>query len=160
WAVGEDPGDAPQYFEPPQMTAKRTDVEPFKYVDAKIAFYPPKGKGSKAPTQMQLPLDAAESVKHMIHPEQFELQLFASEPMIKRPICMNWDERGRLWIAETVDYPNNIQPKGQGNDRIVILEDTKGTGKADKLTVFADKLSIPTSFAFCKGGVIVHQAPY
>jgi putative membrane-bound dehydrogenase-like protein len=154
-AVG---GQAP--VDPPKMTPKRTDVNPFEYIEAKIPFYPPGGKGTKALNQMQLPLAAAESAKHMVFPEQFELQLFAAEPQIKRPICMNWDERGRLWIAETVDYPNSLQPKGQGNDRIVILEDTKGTGRADKFTVFADKLSIPTSFAFYKGGVIVHQAPH
>jgi uncharacterized protein len=160
WAVGDDPSIVPQYVDAPKMTPKRTDVKPFEYVEAKVAYYPPGGKGSGQPlTQMQLPLDPVESAKHMVFPEQFELQLFAAEPDIRRPICMNWDERGRLWIAETTDYPNSLQPKGQGNDRIVILEDTKGTGRADKFTVFADKLSIPTSFAFSKGGIIVHQAP-
>ena len=87
---------------------------------------------------MQLPLDPAESMKHMHLPEGFEVQLFAVEPDIYRPICMAWDARGRLWIAETVDYPNDMQPPGKGHDRIVILEDTKGTGKADKFTVFAE----------------------
>jgi putative membrane-bound dehydrogenase-like protein len=72
---------------------------------------------------------------------------------------MAWDERGRLWIAETVDYPNNLQPPGKGNDRITICEDTKGTGRADKFTVFADKLSIPTGLTFANGGAIVTQAP-
>jgi hypothetical protein len=151
------PGD-----EPPKMTPKRTDVKPFKYVDAKIPFYPPGGKfggGANPFSQMQLPIDPEESMKHMVTPVDFEVQLFVAEPQIKRPICMNWDERGRLWIAESVDYPNDLQPPGQGNDRITICEDTDGDGKADKFTVFADKLSIPTSFAFCKGGVIVHQAP-
>jgi putative membrane-bound dehydrogenase-like protein len=160
WTVGDDLTGASAYTEPPKMTPKRTDVKPFEYVEAKVAYYPPGGKGSGKPlNQMQLPLEPDESAKHMVYPEQFELQLFASEPLIKRPICMNWDERGRLWIAETVDYPNNLQQPGQGNDRIVILEDTKGTGRADKVTVFADKLSIPTSFAFYNGGVVVHQAP-
>jgi uncharacterized protein len=160
WAVGADPSTVPDYVTAPKMTPKRTDVKPFEYVEAKVAYYPPGGKGSGAPlTKMQLPLDPAESAKHLVFPEQFELQLYAAEPEIRRPICMNWDERGRLWIAETTDYPNSLQPKGQGNDRIVILEDTQGRGKADKFTVFADKLSIPTSFAFYKGGVIVHQAP-
>ena len=60
---------------------------------------------------------------------------------------MTWDERGRLWIAETVDYPNELQPPGKGRDRIRICEDTDGDGRADKFTVFADKLSIPTSLA-------------
>ncbi len=52
------------------------------------------------------------------------------------------------------------KPDGQGNDRIVICEDTKGDGVADKFTVFADKLSIPTSFVFAYGGIVVTQAPH
>src|SRR5205814_10405091 len=58
-----------------------------------------------------------------------------------------------------VDYPNEKQSDGKGRDRIVICEDTDGDGKADKVTVFADKLSIPTSLTFANGGVIIHQAP-
>jgi putative membrane-bound dehydrogenase-like protein len=72
---------------------------------------------------------------------------------------MAWDARGRLWIAESVDYPNDMQPPGQGHDRIKICEDTKGDGRADKFTIFADKLSIPTSLVFADGGVVVAQAP-
>src|SRR5262249_41191942 len=59
----------------------------------------------------------------------------------------------------TVDYPNNLQPPGRGHDRIRVLEDTDGDGKADKFTVFADGLSIPTSMVFAGGGLIVHQIP-
>ena len=118
-----------------------------------------RGAGTKPLTQMQLPLPPGESMKHFVHPVQFELKLFASDPQIKRPICMNWDEQGRLWIAETLDYPHNIQPSGsgKGNDRLVICEDTKGTGRMDKFTVFADKLSIPAGFTFSKGGVMVFE---
>jgi putative membrane-bound dehydrogenase-like protein len=139
------------------------DVKPFEYVDANVPFYPPGEKwgttSDQATRKMQLPLDPEQSMKHMHLPEGFEVQLFASDPDIYRPICMAWDARGRLWIAETVDYPNDKQPPGQGHDRIVILEDTKGTGKADKFTVFAEGLSIPTSMTFARGGVIVTQAP-
>src|SRR5438105_3150584 len=109
---------------------------------------------------MQKPLDPAESMKHMVTPVDFEVQLFAAEPDLGgKPIAMNWDERGRLWVAVTVDYPNDKQPEGEGHDKIVICEDTKGTGRADKFTVFADKLSLPTSLTFYRGGVIVHQPP-
>jgi putative membrane-bound dehydrogenase-like protein len=150
-------GSPVQFRATPDMTAKRKDVKPFEYKDAKIPFYAPKA-GAKGPlTKMQLPLEPAESMKHFVHPTDFELKLFVSEPQIKRPICMNWDERGRLWIAESVDYPNN---RGEGNDRIVICEDTDGDGVADKFTVFADKLSIPTSFVFANGGIVVTQAPH
>src|SRR5262249_19847598 len=104
--------------------------------------------------------EPAESRKHLVTPVQLEPKLFAAEPKIRRPICMNWDERGRLWIAESVDYPNERQPDGKGHDRIVICEDTDGDGVADKFTVFAEGLSIPTGFTFYKGGVIVVQAPH
>jgi putative membrane-bound dehydrogenase-like protein len=164
WAVGADPGVVAASDSPPEMTPLQKDVKPFQYVDANVPFYPPStqwGKMGEPIKKMQLPLDPAESMKHMVHPIDFELKLFASEPQLGgKPICMNWDERGRLWVALTVDYPNELQPEGQGRDKIVICEDTDGDGKADKFTVFADKLSIPTSMVFYKGGVIVQQAPH
>jgi len=101
-----------------------------------------------------------ESLKHLVTPVGFESHLFAAEPEIGKPICLNWDERGRLWIAETVDYPNEIKSPGQGRDRIRICEDTDGDGQADKFTLFAENLSIPTSLTFARGGVIVTQAPH
>ena len=72
---------------------------------------------------------------------------------------MTWDHLGRLYVAETVDYPNEMQPKGKGRDRISIVEDTDGDGKADKVSLFADNLSIPTSLCYVNGGLIVAQAP-
>ncbi len=161
WAVNAKPAgersEPAGFRDKPDMTKIAKGLKPFAYKDAKIPFYPPKFGATIAPTKMQLPLEPAESMRHFVHPTDFELKLFVSEPQIKRPICMNWDERGRLWIAESVDYPNN---RGEGNDRIVICEDTKGTGVADKFTVFADKLSIPTSFVFANGGIVVTQAPH
>ena len=144
------------------MTQARTDLRPFKYVEARIPYYPPGGerRGDGLWNEMQLPLDAEESIEHIVVPEGFRLELFASDPDIHKVICMNWDERGRLWIAETVDYPNKIQPEGKGRDRIRILEDRDGDGRADRFSLFADRLSVPTSLAFHGGGVIVHQAPH
>jgi uncharacterized protein len=161
WAAGREIAKATSDI--PEMTAKRADVKPFEYIEvgAKIPNYEP-GKGRDkigALSKMQLPLDAAESQKHLVTPTDFEIKLFAADPQIRRPICMSWDERGRLWIAESIDYPNERKPAGEGRDRITICEDTDGDGKADKFTVFADKLSIPTSFTFYKGGIIVTQAP-
>lgn len=171
WACGDDqplaspsPGKgeatAGSGSEPPRMTELPKGLAPFKHVEAKVPIYPDKKGGDRRKSTMQLPVEAAESMKHMIHPVEFELKLFVSEPQIKRPICMNWDERGRLWIAESVDYPNELKKSGEGRDRITICEDTDGDGKADKFTVFADKLSIPTSFTFCRGGIVVTQAPH
>ena len=109
----------------------------------------------------QLPLTPEASAKLIQVPAGFSLQLFASEPDIINPIDMHWDERGRLWVIETVDYPNTVRDEeGVGDDRIKILEDTNGDGKADKVTVFAEQLNIPTSFSFYDGGIVVSQAPH
>ena len=92
-------------------------------------------------------------------PADLRLELFASEPEIAKPIAFAWDERGRCWVAETRDYPHGVVSSGEGNDSIKICEDTNGDGKADKFTVFADKLNIPTSLVFANGGIIVSQPP-
>jgi putative membrane-bound dehydrogenase-like protein len=174
WATGNDPAVVPNYraespfskpFPIPEMTAKRTDVQPFEYTDVgkKIPNYTPSavwGTQGEPFSKMQVPLSPEESMKHLVVPKGFHVELFVSEKELGggKPICMNWDERGRLWVALTYDYPNNLQSPGQGHDRIVVCEDTDGDGKADKVTVFADKLSIPTSLFFARGGVIAYDA--
>ena len=147
-------------FPLPKMTTLPKDAKPFEYIDVgkKIPNYRPQGGQGEPMSQMQQPLSPEESMKHMVVPQGFHVELFADEKDLGgKPICMTWDERGRLWCAITMDYPNELQPPGQGRDKIVICEDTKGTGRADKFTVFADKLSIPTSIAFSRGGVIVYN---
>lgn len=168
WACGEDLKDMPAFsnpalFQAPKMTALRKDVEPFKFVDVgnEIPNYTPSkkwGEQGKPLSQMQEPLSPAESQKHYVFPEGFELELFASEPELGgKPIFITWDHRGRLWTCETLDYPNELKDANRGRDRIRICEDTDGDGKADKFTVFAEELSIPTAIAFCRGGVIVQN---
>ena len=73
----------------------------------------------------------------------FEVNLFAADPLLAKPIQMNFDPAGRLWVACSEAYPQ-IKPGAKANDKIIILEDTNGDGKADKTTVFADGLLIPT----------------
>lgn len=161
WAVGDDPTTVAAFAD--EKAGAKQGLKPFEYFDdVKVPFYPAGkvwGKTSDPITKMQKPVEAAESIKHMVVPKGLKVELFAADPLIYRPICMNWDEKGRLWIAETVDYPNELKKKGEGRDRIVIVEDTNNDGLADKTTVFADKLSIPTSFAFANGGIVVLQAP-
>ena len=107
---------------------------------------------------MQQPLPPEESIKHFVVPEGFHVELFASEPDLGgKPISMTWDHRGRLWVCESYDYPNELQPPGQGRDRIRICEDTDGDGRADRFTVFAEDLSIPTAITHFRGGVIVQD---
>jgi putative membrane-bound dehydrogenase-like protein len=147
WAVGDKANKLLARYAPATLT----------YSDA--ANIPNYEKRNPAP-RLQAPLAAAESQKHIQVPSGFELQLFATEPDVVNPITMAWDEKGRLWVVETVDYPNEVREEdGQGDDRIKICEDTNGDGKADKFTIFADKLNIPTSIVFANGGVIISQAP-
>jgi putative membrane-bound dehydrogenase-like protein len=117
------------------------------------------GTQGEAIHRMQHPLSVAESMRHLVVPQGFEPRLFAAEPEITKPICMTWDHRGRLWIAESVDYPNTKHPRTPGRDRITICEDTNGDGRADRYTVFAEGLNIPTSILCADGGLIVLQAP-
>lgn len=78
-----------------------------------------------------------------ILPEGFEVNLYASDPRIAKPIQMNFDERGRLWVASSEVYPH-IKPGQQPTDKILVLEDVNRDGTADRTTVFADGLLIPT----------------
>ena len=93
-------------------------------------------------------------------PAGFSLELFASEPDIIKPISFTFDERGRLWVIEAKNYPNDVRNGEPGDDRIKIVEDTNGDGKADKFTVFADHLNLATSLTFANGGIIVAAAPH
>ena len=113
------------------------------------------GTQGEAISRMQLPLSPQESAAHIVTLPAFTTSLWAADPDLLKPICMAWDERGRLWIAETIDYPNEKQPADKGRDRIKICEDTDGDGRADRFTVFAEGLSIPTGMVFARGGLIV-----
>jgi putative membrane-bound dehydrogenase-like protein len=139
-------------------------LPPFSYEEApdEIPNYLPGekwGTQGEALHKMQRPLPASESIKHLVVPAGFEPRLFAAEPEIFKPLCLTWDERGRLWIAESTDYPNVKRRSGPGRDRISILEDRDGDGRADSFKVFAEGLNIPTSLLCHDGGVIVLQAP-
>jgi putative heme-binding domain-containing protein len=85
-------------------------------------------------------------------PEGFEINLFASDPMIAKPVQMNWDADGRLWLVSSRLYPH-IEPGQRSDDKILVLEDTNDDGKADKSTEFADGLLIPTGLMPGDGGV-------
>src|SRR3954452_14283527 len=87
----------------------------------------------------------------------FKVELVASEPDIVNPIAMTFDERGRIWITESLEYPRFSA--GPGKDRIKILEDTHGDGKFDKVSVFADGLNIPSGLNLGYGGVWVANSP-
>src|SRR5262245_64293 len=120
------------------------------------------------------------AAKLEVHPD-FTIQLVASEPLINKPINIDWDPAGRLWVAETPEYPNGRrEPKPEMKatpwkdsgfrvrpptkerpaiDRISILTDADGDGRMDKKDIFYEGLELVTSFVFYKDGVIVSQAP-
>ncbi|MFZ9745449.1 MAG: PVC-type heme-binding CxxCH protein [Opitutaceae bacterium] len=117
----------------------------------------------------------AAAAKLEVHPE-FKVNLVAAEPLINKVMNLDWDERGRLWVAETPEYPNGrrvpvTEPwKDSGHlrgakvertpeDRISILSDTDGDGVMDRKKVFADGLELVTSFVFHGRGVIAAAAP-
>src|SRR5689334_4098266 len=84
----------------------------------------------------------------------FEVNLFAADPLLAKPIQINFDPQGRLWVASSEVYPQ-IKPGQTANDKILVLEDADGDGKADKTTVFADGLLIPTGVEPGDGGAYV-----
>lgn len=114
------------------------------------------------------------AAKLEVHPE-FNLSLVASEPLINKVMNIDWDEKGRLWVCETPEYPNgrktlnapswkdsgtvDANQQREPEDRISILSDTNGDGVMDRKHVFADKLELVTSFVLYKNGVIAATAP-
>ena len=102
-----------------------------------------------------------ESLAKMEIEEGYEVNLFASElefPELANPVQMTFDAKGRLWIATMPCYPQYL-PGVPVNDKILIFEDTDGDGKADKQTVFADGLHLPTGLEIADGGLYVAQEP-
>lgn len=115
-------------------------------------------------------------------PAGFRVQLFAGEPVVRQPLSMSFDDRGRMWVIQYLQYPNPAgltvvavdrylrtkydrtpepPPRGpRGADRITILEDVDGDGRADSAKDFIDGLNLATGLAIGHGGVFVLQAPY
>ncbi len=166
FAAGRDPAAAGPYVSHPEMTKAPEGLAAFEYQPAKVPFYVPKadwGKMGEPITEMQKPLDPAESRTHAITPVGFAIDLVAAEPLFQaKPLAFAFDHDGRLFVSESVDYPNGIvlPGEGEGRDRIVRLDDANGDGTFDTRTVFAEPLSICTSMLAHDGGLIVTQAPH
>jgi glucose/arabinose dehydrogenase len=92
-------------------------------------------------------------------PPGFEVQLVASEPDIQKPISINFDERGRIWVTGTIEYPFAAPPTRAGRDTVSILEDFDEHGKARKITRFADDLNIPICALPQGNGALVYSIP-
>jgi len=128
---------------------------PLRRLDGEVPNY----ERRPEPVKFQAPLDPQNSLRYTQVPADFDLQLFAAEPDVVKPIYLAWDERGRAWVVEALDYPHDLADEGQpGKSNIKICEDTDGDGKADKFTIFADKLNLATALVFANGGVVVSEA--
>ena len=124
----------------------------------------------------------SEAVQKMTVSEGFNVSLVASEPMIAQPVCIEFDERGRLWVIQYLQYPNPAglnrakvdqfsrttydkvpepPPRGpKGTDRITILSGFDKSGRAQKSKDFIGGLNLASGLAFGHGGVFVLQVPY
>ena len=90
----------------------------------------------------------------------YKIELFASEEEfddLANPVQLSFDNKGRLWIATMPTYPHYKPGDAKPNDKLIILEDTDGDGKADKQTIFADSLHLPVGFELAPEGVYVSQ---
>ncbi|MBC8243682.1 MAG: HEAT repeat domain-containing protein [Verrucomicrobia bacterium] len=149
------------------MTANRDqriwDIAEGKQVPAKIndSNVPPLPSTKQSRGANRLLTPENELGEFEVDP-RFEVNLFASEtdfPDLACPIQMRWDGRGRLWVSCSTTYPH-VYPGNEPNDKLIILEDTDGDGRADTSSVFADNLQIPLSFEFGNGGVYVSEEPH
>jgi putative membrane-bound dehydrogenase-like protein len=111
-------------------------------------------------------LSPEESLRRMRVPPGFEVTLFAAEPDVINPIAFIVDERGRLWVVENFEYPQRTPKGAKPRDRIKVLEDTKGTGRADRVTVWAEGKDLPVGWDLASGievgngGVYLGAAPH
>lgn len=88
----------------------------------------------------------------------FQIELFASEPLIGKPLNMAFDAKGRLWVTQSAEYPAPAKT-GKGRDRITILEDTNHNGKADRFTTVLDTLNIPIGLLPLHDGLLAFSIP-
>ena len=102
------------------------------------------------------PLPAEQAAKAAVLPDGFRMTVFAAEPDVVQPIAFCTDSRGRVWVAEATNYG---EWKATGKDRIVILEDRDGDGKADARTVFHEGFNYITGIEVGFGGVWVMSPP-
>ena len=103
------------------------------------------------------PLTPEQAMAKMTLPPGFRVELVASEPALQNPVAMAFDDRGRIYVTESFEYPR--REPGPGRDKIKIFEDKDGDGLAETVTVFAEGLNIPSGIAVGHGGVWVANAP-
>ena len=100
-----------------------------------------------------------DSLQAMHLSEDFHVELFAAEPDVMSPVEMAFDEEGKVYVAEMMDYPTDPPPGKPARSRIRLLENSSGDGKSWRSTIFADNVLAVSGFMPWKGGLIVTTAP-
>jgi putative membrane-bound dehydrogenase-like protein len=111
------------------------------------------------PSSEQPAYTAEQSLAAMQFSEDFHAEVFLKEPQVMSPVEMAWDEDGKLYVAEMLDYPDDPPPGKPARSRIRLLEDVDGDGKYEKATIFADNVLEVSGFLPWKGGLFVTSAP-
>ena len=110
-------------------------------------------------TEKGAPMSAEEAAATMELPPGFKCVVFAAEPDVRQPIAMNWDAKGRLWVAENYTYAENPRRWDTSlRDRVIILEDRDGDGRHDVRKIFWDRGSQLTSVELGYGGAWILNA--
>ena len=128
-------------------------------IQAQDSLDPYSGPDFKSLVRKSGPLSVKESLKAFKVPVGFHMELVASSPDIGQPMNLAFDERGRLWVSSTLEYPYPAPLDQKGRDTIKVFEDTTGDGRYDKIMTFAEGLNIPTGIYPYKNGVIAWSIP-
>ncbi len=108
---------------------------------------------------LPLPKSPQESLRSMELLPSYRIELMASEPLVTDPVAFEWDETGRLWVAEMADYPLGLDGKGKHGGRVRWLEDRDRDGSYDHSTVFLDGLAFPNGVMPWRDGVLISATP-
>ena len=116
--------------------------------------------GTRSIKPASQPLSASKALAKIHVPVGFRVELVACEPQVIDPVAFDWDESGRLWVAEMSDYPLGMDGQGKPGGRVRILEDRDRDGKYEHSTLFADELNFPNGILTWRDGVLVTAAPH
>ena len=108
------------------------------------------------------PLSAEESMKTIVVPPGYRVELVAKEPMVEDPILIDFDADGRMWVVEMPAFAmaESMADSREPVCRVVVLEDVDDDGRMDRRTVFADGLVLPRALKTIDGGVLVGEPPH
>jgi lysophospholipase L1-like esterase/azurin len=158
WKLGQKP-DAGAYAEALAIVDRRGQPLDPALIPT-VPMVGRQGKAAREAARLHPGPDRPAGTESFKLPAGYAINLFASEKdfPVQKPVALNFDARGRLWVATLPTYPQ-VFPGVPVHDKLLILEDTDGDGRADKHTVFADNLYLPLGFEFGDGGVYVSQEP-